>query len=600
MLTTLRISGLAIVDQAEVVFGPGLNVLTGETGAGKSILVQALHLALGGRMPADALREGAEEAVVEALFELSPRHPVLERLLAAGLPVPAEGGEVLVRRSAARGGRGRAFVNGALCTVGMLEACARGLVDLTGQHEHVALLDEAAHVALLDAFAAVDGEGGLLARYRAAYAALASALRRRDELARAREERARRADWLGFQLGELDALRPAAGEDQALERERQLLAGAERLRGAACGAEAVVYGEEGSAAEQVGRAVRLLGEAAALDPRLEPALALLRSALAEIEEAARTLGRYGESVGGDPERLGQVLERLEALRGLARKHGGTLEAALARAEEMRAELRQVSGDDAELSRLEGAVAEARREARGLAAELGLCRTDAARAFAREVQRELAALAMARCRIEVAFLRPEGRVDDPEPALGPDGAERARILIAANPGEPPRPLARSASGGELSRVLLALKRALARTDPVDTYVFDEADAGVGGAVADAVGRLLSEVSRERQVICVTHLPQVAAFADRHLRVEKRLTGGRTATVVVPLAAASERQGEVARMLAGATLTPSALAHAGALLAAARTASTRPGPACGRRARPERSAARRVGKVSLDGR
>src|SRR6266568_2667144 len=549
MLTTLRISGLAIVDQAEVVFGPGLNVLTGETGAGKSILVQALHLALGGRMPADALREGAEEAVVEALFELSPRHPVLERLLAAGLPVPAEGGEVLVRRSAARGGRGRAFVNGALCTVGMLEACARGLVDLTGQHEHVALLDEAAHVALLDAFAAVDGEGGLLARYRAAYAALASALRRRDELARAREERARRADWLGFQLGELDALRPTAGE------------------------------------------------AAALDPRLEPALALLRSALAEIEEAARTLGRYGESVGGDPERLGQVLERLEALRGLARKHGGTLEAALARAEEMRAELRQVSGDDAELSRLEGAVAEARREARGLAAELGLCRTDAARAFAREVQRELAALAMARCRIEVAFLRPEGRVDDPEPALGPDGAERARILIAANPGEPPRPLARSASGGELSRVLLALKRALARTDPVDTYVFDEADAGVGGAVADAVGRLLSEVSRERQVICVTHLPQVAAFADRHLRVEKRLTGGRTATVVVPLAAASERQGEVARMLAGATLTPSALAHAGALLAAARAASTRPGPACGRRARPERSVARRVGKVSL---
>ena len=244
MLTTLRISGLAIVDQAEVAFGPGLNVLTGETGAGKSILVQALHLVLGGRMAADALREGAEEAVVEALFDLPARHPVLERLLAAGLPVAVEGGEVLVRRSAARGGRGRAFVNGALCTVGMLESCARGLVDLTGQHEHVALLDEASHVALLDAFAGVDGEGGLLTRYRAAHAVLASALRRRAELARAREERARRADWLTFQLGELDALRPAAGEDRALERERQLLASAERLRGAARGAEAAIYGEE--------------------------------------------------------------------------------------------------------------------------------------------------------------------------------------------------------------------------------------------------------------------------------------------------------------------------------------------------------------------
>ena len=340
------------------------------------------------------------------------------------------------------------------------------------------------------------------------------------------------------------------------------------------------------------------GEAAGLDPRLEPALALLRSALAEIEEAARTLARYGESVAGDPERLGQVLERLDALRGLARKHGGTLEAALARSEEMRAELRQVSGADAELAHLEGAVAEARREACGLAADLGLRRTEAAEAFAREVQRELAALAMGRCRIEVAFARPEGGGDDGEPALGPDGAERARILLTANPGEPPRPLSRVASGGELSRVLLALKRALARADPVDTYVFDEADAGIGGAVADAVGRLLSEVSRERQVICVTHLPQVAAFADRHLRVEKRLAGGRTATAVVPLAAPEERQKEVARMLAGATLTPSALAHAAALLAAARVAADRPAPASGRRARPVRSVARRVGKVGAD--
>ncbi|HEX8910226.1 MAG TPA: DNA repair protein RecN, partial [Anaeromyxobacteraceae bacterium] len=295
---------------------------------------------------------------------------------------------------------------------------------------------------------------------------------------------------------------------------------------------------------------------------------------------------------GDPERLAEVTERLEALRALARKHGGTLEAALARAEAMRAELAEVEGGACELAQLERTLAQSGAAARALAAELSQARRAAAEALCREVRHGLTALAMARCRVEVEFLAPEAARELEGAALGKDGAERARVLIAPNPGEPPRPLARVASGGELSRLLLALKRALARADPVDTYVFDEVDAGIGGAVADAVGRLLAEVSRERQVVCVTHLPQVAAFADRHLRVEKRVQGGRTATGVVPLASLDERRSEVARMMAGATLTPSALEHAGALLAAARHA---PGvrPTAGRRARPVRSAARRAG-------
>ena len=594
MLTTLRISGLAVVDQVEVDLGPGLNVLTGETGAGKSILLQALHLVLGGRMSADALREGAEEAVVEALFELSPSHPALERLREAGLPVPAGGGEVLVRRVATRSGRGRAFVNGALCTVGMLESALRGLVDLTGQHEHVALLDEATHLSILDASAGVDGEGGLLARYRAAHQALAAAERRRAELVAAREERARRADWLAYQLREIDAARPRPGEELDLDRERQVLASAERLRAAAREAEAAVYAEEGSATERVGRAARSLAEAVQLDPRLDAPLTLLRSAAAELDEAGRSLARYAEAAAGDPERLSEVTERLEVLRALARKHGGTLDAALARAEGMRAELAEVENDAGELQRLECIARDAGAEARALAAALSEARHAAADALVRAVRRELAALAMARCRVEVEFFAPETALEHAGAALGKDGAERARILIAPNPGEPPRPLARVASGGELSRLLLALKRALARTDPVDTYVFDEVDAGIGGAVADAVGRLLAEVSQERQVVCVTHLPQVAAFADRHLRVEKRVQGGRTATGVVSLATADERRDEVARMVAGATLTPSALEHARALLAAARAA---PAAASGRRARVIRTAARRAGKVRL---
>jgi len=458
----------------------------------------------------------------------------------------------------------------------------------------VALLDEATHLSILDASAGVDGEGGLLARYRAAHQALAAAERRRAELVAAREERARRADWLAYQLREIDAARPRPGEELDLDRERQVLASAERLRAAAREAEAAVYAEEGSATERVGRAARSLAEAVQLDPRLDAPLTLLRSAAAELDEAGRSLARYAEAAAGDPERLSEVTERLEVLRALARKHGGTLDAALARAEGMRAELAEVENDAGELQRLECIARDAGAEARALAAALSEARRAAADALVRAVRRELAALAMARCRVEVEFFAPETALEHAGAALGKDGAERARILIAPNPGEPPRPLARVASGGELSRLLLALKRALARTDPVDTYVFDEVDAGIGGAVADAVGRLLAEVSQERQVVCVTHLPQVAAFADRHLRVEKRVQGGRTATGVVSLATADERRDEVARMVAGATLTPSALEHARALLAAARAA---PAAASGRRARVIRTAARRAGKVRL---
>jgi DNA repair protein RecN (Recombination protein N) len=595
MLASLRIGGFAVVDQVEVRFGPGLNVLTGETGAGKSLLVNALHLVLGGRMSAEVLREGAEEASVEALFELPSEHPVFARLEAAGVP-RAPGGELLVRRSVSRSGRGRAFVNGSLVTVAMLEEAMRGLVDLSGQHEHVSLLDEDTHRAILAAFAGRLGGGpagsgdGPLERHRALFRELSALVRERDAL-RARDgERARQADWVAFQLQELDAADPKPGEDVGLEQERRVLAGGEKLREAAHGAEELVYGEAGSASERVGRAVRLLAEAAHTDPRLEGPLALLRSAAAELEEAGRELGRYGDALAGDPERLARVEERFELLRQLCRKHGGTLEAALARREEMRAELAGAAGSGERLAAIEKELVAREPALLRLAAELGRARREAAGAFARAVQAELEVLAMGRCRLEVDFLPAEGGLPVGGAPLGPDGAERARFRIAPNPGEPPRPLARIASGGELSRVLLAVKRALMRTDPVPTYVFDEVDSGIGGAVAEAVGRLLAEVSRGRQVLCVTHLPQVAAFADRHHRVEKRVAGGRTAVRVDPLDTDEERRGEVARMLAGQTVTGSALDHAAALIAAART----PGPSRGRRAAPARAAARQAGR------
>ncbi|HUK66637.1 MAG TPA: DNA repair protein RecN [Anaeromyxobacteraceae bacterium] len=588
MLTALRIRGFAVVDHAEVEFGPGLNVLTGETGAGKSIVLEALHLVQGGRMSGEVLREGADEASVEALFELARGHPVLSRLGAAGLDVPQEG-EVLVRRSVTRAGRGRAFVNGSLSTVSTLETALRGLVDVTSQHGQVALLDEATHLGLLDAYAqsqsGLFGEDApsLASRYREAYRSFASLTAERAALLAASLERSQRADYLSYQLGEIDGVGPRPGEDEELERERQVLKGAAKLQEAARKAEALIDGGEASASERLGSAVRVLTEASALDTRIEPILALIRSARAEVDEAGRALARYADQVEGDPQRLLALDDRLGALRALARKHGGGLALVVSRAEAMREELRGLRDGDERARDLDAEVARAGELAAALARELGELRARAAKALGREVKRALSALAMERCRLEVAFSPPEHGVAFGGLVLGPDGAERACILIGPNPGEPARPLARIASGGELSRVLLATKRALASADPVDAYVLDEVDAGLGGGAAEAVGRLLSEVARERQVICVTHLPQVAAFADRHLKVLKRVKRGRTLTEVVPLEE-DERRQEVARMLAGQSITASAVAHAGELIARAALA--------GRRLVPARSAARRV--------
>jgi DNA repair protein RecN (Recombination protein N) len=508
-------------------------------------------------------------------------------------------------------------VNGALCTVGMLETALRGLVDISGQHEHVSLLDPATHLEMLDAYAGLDGAaapahgatpagGGadpeLLLRVRAAHAVLAALVRERESLAADEGERARRADYLAFQLRELDGADPKPGELEALEDERRVLASAEKLREAAHAAEALVYGEDGSASVRVGQSARALAEAALLDRRLEAPLGLLRSAAVELEEAGRELGRYAHALAGDPDRLRDVEDRLDALRALARKHGGTLDAAIARRATMREELGKLSGGGERLRTIAGEIEGASRAAVTVAADLSARRAKAAKAFADGVRRELAGLAMERCRLEVALLPPEEGIEVnvaglPARRLGPNGAERAEILIAPNPGEPPRPLARIASGGELSRLLLAVKRTLARRGPAATHVFDEVDTGIGGAVAEAMGRVLAEVARDGQVVCITHLPQIAAFADRHHRVEKKVSAGRTHTLVSLLEGEEERRGEVARLLAGSTVTGSALEHAGALIAEARRPPAaaperglHPAPERGRRAGATRSAAR----------
>jgi DNA repair protein RecN (Recombination protein N) len=575
MLDTLRIRSFAIIDELEVRFEGGFNVLTGETGAGKSILVDALHLALGGRAQADSVRTGAEEAEVEALFR--PRDPALSDARLAALGLPAAGPELLVRRTVQREGRSRAFVNGALATAAQLAAATRGLLDISGQHEHVGLLDAAAHLDLVDAHAQLLP---LRARYEETFASLAEAERARAQLDSDESARAERADWLRYQLDEVEKTAPQPGEDEALSQERKLLTSAEKLRGGAEEAEELLRSGESAAAVAAGKAARRIEELAQIDPTLAPLAQSVRGAAAELDEAARTLGKYAARKGGDPRRLEEVDERLELLRKLARKHGGTLQAALARAGAMQQELAGLENHGEELARREAEVRRRAAAAAQIGRELSDKRRGAAAGFSRAVAAELSELGMAKSELSVrfssiaeggiAFVPVPGDAESPGAAarkgeavvLGPRGLESAELLLSPNPGEELRPLARIASGGELSRVLLAVKRVLVETDPVDAYLFDEVDAGIGGATADAVGRALAAVSRGRQVLCITHLPQIAAFAARHQVAEKEVARGRTQSRVA-LVEGEARLRELARLLSGHQ-TEAALVHARELL------------------------------------
>ncbi len=500
MLRTLRVRDLALIEELELVLEPGLNVITGETGAGKSILLQALDVALGGRPDADLVRTGAEEAAVEALFANVPV-PVRERLVGAGIPAEDGEDELLVRRVIARGGRTRAYVNGALGSLALLR-------ELAPQH------------------------------------ADAEAASERAEMLRAQAEELVRA-----------ALVP--GEEEALAAERARLVHAERLAVLATGAEESLYSGEGAVIEVLGRALVALREAAGLDASLAPVRALLEGALAEVEEAGQSLARYARELTPDASRLEAVEERLAQLARLKRKFAGTVEDLLRRRDELAAELHGIeSGGEAMVER-EAAAEAARRAAAEWAGRLSVERRRVARDLSRALAAELEALALTGARFEVRFAETEGR------ALGPEGWDEIEFFLSTNPGEEPRSLARVASGGELSRIMLALKTLAAADERGATLIFDEVDAGIGGAVAEVVGRKLRQLGRSRQVLCITHLPLIAAFADHHVVVTKKVEDGRTVSTARPLAT-TERVAELARMLGGERLTHEVREHAEQLL------------------------------------
>jgi DNA repair protein RecN (Recombination protein N) len=551
MLLALRIQNFTVVEEVEVSFGPGLTVLTGETGAGKSILVDALGLLLGGRSDASVIRAGTEEASVEAVFQRTAA--LGERLARLGLP--DSGDEVSVRRVVGRAGRSRIHVNGALATVGVLGQLFQGLLDIAGQHAHVALFQPAFQRSLLDRLGGVPAarEG-----YQAAHVALSAVDAELAALGGERDAPDRLA-FLRFQVDEVERLAPSPAEDTLLEEERRRLSSVERLRGAAAEAEVRLCGE-GGAIETAGRALTSIAEALRQDAQLERAAGALRTANAELDEAARALRHYLGALEADPQRLAEVEDRLDLLRRLCRKHGADLAGVLARAALLREEVLQLEGRGEALEALvaQRGLLEARawEAARRLRSE----RERAASGLSRAVRSVLSELALvgARFRVEVAAAD----------ALGPEGADDVSFLFSANPGETERPVQRVASGGEVSRLLLGLRRVFLERDACQTVVLDEADAGVGGAVADAVGRLVREVARGRQVLCVTHLPQVAAHADAHLVVHKALAHGRAASVVTDLPNGAPRVAELARMLSGLQVSDEAVQAAEALLRAAR--------------------------------
>jgi DNA repair protein RecN (Recombination protein N) len=541
MLRFLGVRHLAVIDRLELEFEPGLNVLTGETGAGKTILVEAIELLLGGRASADLVRTGETLATVQAIFEEN------------GAP------DAIVRREVSAQGRSRAFLDDALATTAALREFGSRRVDLHGQHEHQALLDPAEHVRLLDAFAdhaeALANVAERYAVWRTATAAL-----ERTQLGE-REKRAR-IEIASFQLQEIDRAAPAAGEDEALNAERTVLANADRLTRLCSEAYAALYEGEQAALTSLAGVWKRLTELSDLDARFAGYLAQREEVKPRLEDLAFFLREYVADVDASPARLQAVEDRLAALERLKKKHGPSLDDVLARRAAFREELAALEADSERTAVLEREAREAVGRFLESARALSTQRQRAARELAGALVAELAELAMTKSRVEVRVMP-----QDQEAAWTTSGIDHVEFFLSPNPGEEVRPLARIASGGELSRVMLALRTVAISDEAPRTLIFDEVDAGIGGAAADAVGTRLQALGRRHQVLCVTHLPQIAARGDVHFQIAKLVKSGRTMTQVVKLDD-SGREQEIARMMAGARISSHVLASAREMLQARR--------------------------------
>jgi DNA repair protein RecN (Recombination protein N) len=538
MLRFLRIRNLAVIETVEVEFEPGFNVLTGETGAGKSIVVEAVGLLLGARSSAELVRTGEAHAAIEAIFE-------------------HDGSETLVRRELTSQGRSRSFIGGALATAAALRELSAKLVELHGQHEHQALLDPLTHLPVLDEHAGLTRLATQVAESWAGVRALREQLERSHMDSR---EKAARLDLITFQLGEIQKAAPRDGEDESLAATRQVLASAERVQRLCAESYAALYESDGSALSSLGAVWKRVGELAAIDPQFASYVEARDGIKGQLEDLAFFLRSYADAVDASPARLQEVEDRLALLERLKRKYGPTLGDVIERGRDLAREQELLTGAGERAEDLQKALNAASDRYLKAARELSRLRRDAARQFARTVEELLADLAMTRTRFDVRFnaaeLGPEGWTES--------GIDRSEFFVSPNPGEELRPLARIVSGGELSRVMLALKTMAAGNEPGKTLIFDEVDAGIGGRVADVVGMRLRALGERFQVLCITHLPQIAAQATTHFRIEKNVRGGRTVTSVDRLSEAA-RVDEIARMIGGTVVTEHVRATARELLA-----------------------------------
>jgi DNA repair protein RecN (Recombination protein N) len=547
MLLQLTVHNVVLIERLVLELDPGFSVLTGETGAGKSMIAGALSLVLGGRARPEIVRTGEREAEVEALFELEPGSRVQAKLEAAGVPCDRE---LVVRRVVQAEGRSRAYLNGRMCTATQLLDIAPDLCDIASQHESVSLTDPSTHVEYLDAFGKLDDAREALALEVDELARLS---REHEEACAAERGRAEREDFLAFQLREIEELDPKLGEEVEIEHERGRLRHAERLGQATRRASERLYDGEHAICDELARLSSEIDGAAAIDGSLAPFARAIESARSELADTARALSRYAEGVEANPERLAEIEERAFRLQKLLRKHGPTTAELLAHRASLSREVEGLARSSDRIASLEAERSERLAKASVAARALSKKRRDAAEKLADAIGRELGQLGMGRARV-IVDVAPTQQGGEGQ-ALVVDGArltrvgiDRVEFLIAPNKGEDPRPLRKIASGGELSRALLALKRVLAEKGPAGLYVFDEVDAGVGGAVAEVIGRAIADIARHRQVLCITHLPQIAALADAQFVVGKSETKGRTLTSVRKLPEA-ERVEEIARMIGG---------------------------------------------------
>jgi len=549
MLVELRIRNFAIIDELDLSFSKGFNILTGETGAGKSIILNAVQLLLGDRASEELIRSSEEEASVEALFDISGNREVKGRIQEKSqrLSGAEEGDSLLVRRVISRSGRGKAFINGNLATLGMLSEVGEELLSIYGQHEHQSLQRMDTHLDILDEF------GGLMdlrEGFENLFQRFTSLSQELERIRREKERREKERELMTFQSKEIEKAGIRIGEEEALKEEKRVLAHAKKLTDFANASEEVLYSTEGSAIERIESVLHQGKEMATIDPSLSPIFKNLDGALIQLEEVALALRDYSKRIEVNPGRLEEIENRLDEIDRLKRKYGST-EADILRFKEKADEtLSSFSSDEERLSRLEGEVGPLREEMTQRAQRLSRERKRVASELKRSVEKELATLGMKKTAFQV-------RIDDQ--ALSNKGKDRIEFLISPNIGEEVKPLTKIASGGELSRIMLAMKRILAIIGGRQVLIFDEVDAGIGGAIAEVVGRKLRELSKHHQVICVTHLPQIACFADRHHSVKKEVKSGRTVTVVDPLEKEA-RVDEIARMLGGVKVTEKTRAHA----------------------------------------